>query len=173
MSKVCTKCGDEKPFSLFYKDAQKKDGISSSCKKCNQLATKSYYQKTSSPSRRNAKHGLSEKEYAVLWRTKNPEKIKQHRSNWESKNAHKIREKNMRRYISQTQQTPTWLSPAQKLEIEGMYLFCQIFKGFQVDHKIPIRGESVSGLHVPWNLQVLTDKQNRAKSNRLIDMENL
>jgi 5-methylcytosine-specific restriction endonuclease McrA len=36
-----------------------------------------------------------------------------------------------------------------------------------VDHIIPLQGRDVSGLHVPWNLQVITGSDNSRKGNRL------
>ncbi len=59
------------------------------------------------------------------------------------------------------QRIPKWAN----LEmIQEFYKNCP--KGMHVDHIIPLRGETVSGLHVENNLQYLTPSENSSKGAR-------
>ncbi len=74
------------------------------------------------------------------------------------------------------QATPKWLTAEHKLEIRLQYrLAIELSRrtGIRhaVDHIIPLIGDTICGLHVPWNLQVITQADNLKKSNKLIDTE--
>jgi 5-methylcytosine-specific restriction endonuclease McrA len=70
--------------------------------------------------------------------------------------------------------TPKWLTDTHKMEIRLKYrLAIELSRAtgerHAVDHIVPLHGDNVCGLHVPWNLQVLTQKDNLLKYNRMVD----
>jgi hypothetical protein len=100
--------------------------------------------------------------YIKLCRSKNPLKYKA------IKNAITAK-----RRSSKLQRTPPWLNKDHLKQIAQYY---QQAKQLQketgivhhVDHIIPLQGKTVSGLHVPWNLQILTASENIIKSNKIL-----
>jgi hypothetical protein len=61
--------------------------------------------------------------------------------------------------------TPTWLTEEHWAEMNVIYAEARRLTDengvpYHVDHIVPIRGGVVSGLHVPWNLRVITAEKN-------------
>ena len=68
--------------------------------------------------------------------------------------------------------TPSWLSAKQRYDIKQLYLIAVTMtkttgEQYVVDHIIPLHGVNVCGLHVPWNLRVITQEENLKKSNKV------
>lgn len=63
--------------------------------------------------------------------------------------------------------TPPWLTKEQRREMREFYIAAAARDGeWHVDHIVPLKGMNVCGLHVPWNLQIITGDENRRKGNK-------
>lgn len=104
------------------------------------------------------------REHRRKWAVQNPEKNKLTKTNYEKAHPENRRGASARRRARRLQARPSWLTREQRREIARIYRLCP--SGYEVDHIIPLQGSTVSGLHVPWNLQYLPIRVNRAKSNK-------
>lgn len=76
------------------------------------------------------------------------------------------------RKTAQINAAPTWLTPIHHAQIQEIYdlaaaLSVQTGVKHHVDHIVPLRGKTASGLHVPWNLRAIPAGVNCAKANKL------
>ena len=67
------------------------------------------------------------------------------------------------REITEIRQRPIWANLKKIMEI-----YVNRPEGYHVDHIIPLRGKTVSGLHVESNLQYLPALENMKKHNKFI-----
>lgn len=68
--------------------------------------------------------------------------------------------------------TPAWLTQEQRNDIKQLYIEARKLTKltgvkYEVDHIVPLINDDVCGLHVPWNLQVLSKDENLKKSNKI------
>jgi hypothetical protein len=182
MTKFCYKCKENKPLDAFGKNKSKKDGLSTECKPCKRTQDKQYY----------AKNSDSVKAVVAEYKTKNPEKVAQVKKNWYLENKQKFRVaakkwkaankekhyKSLKKYrinnpgkrnfltakyrAIKLEATPPWF---EKEQIRVVYKKAKEW-GFAVDHIVPLKGETVCGLHCWANLQLLDPSLNSSKSNK-------
>ena len=91
-------------------------------------------------------------------------------TDWQSDNRDSMNASAAKVRAKRNERQPKWIKDVFVQEIKIWYRRAQLIKRFtntlwEVDHIVPLNGKDVSGLHVPWNLQLLTKKQNREKTN--------
>lgn len=106
--------------------------------------------------------------------TRPAEQLRGYRNAWKENNKVQVRADTKARRRKHRQATPKWLSRKQKSEIRQIYQIAITMsqttgEQYVVDHIVPLRSDTVCGLHVPWNLRVITQEENLKKSNKLLD----
>ena len=164
--KQCTRCLEIKPTISFYKQTtNSKDGYQSHCKTCD-----------------NARK--------LIWKRANPVLIKTYAKTAEQKRLNDPKRREYRKELKKTlkakasnnasyakrraaklQRTPSWLTEQDLRVIKGFYTIAQMLSKvnnevWHVDHRIPLQGVFVSGLHVPSNLQLMRGIENETKRNK-------
>lgn len=109
---------------------------------------------------------------SAQWRQDNPEhaNTKIVKIKWKKENPIKVYAANANQRAARLQRVPLWLTKTQHKQIEQFYweaaeISKLVGEPYHVDHIVPLQGKTVSGLHVPWNLQILHAKENLKKGN--------
>jgi hypothetical protein len=174
--KECSKCGEVKDFTEFHRKKDSFDGFRAICKSCRKGEHTPYYEN----------HKETYNKNAVAWAKNNPDKAKaawkkhrdsnkearsEYKKEWIEKNRGAVNAYNSFRHSQRKQRTPVWLSEDDILKIKCLYQLATMYskesgEEWHVDHIVPLQGENVSGLHVPWNLRVIPASVNLRKYNK-------
>lgn len=131
------------------------------CVACNRAYANAHYS-------RNADDRKSK---VVAYRDKNPDKVKRWSDTSYQNNKPAAFARARKRDNAKINRTPAWLTEGHQRQIavffkEAKRLTKTTGIPHHVDHIVPLQGETVSGLHVPWNLQVVPAAYNLAKGNK-------
>jgi hypothetical protein len=133
------------------------------------------------------KRSLNNPNWHKEYYAKNPELHKQKTAKYRLEHPEKVRETQLlsmrkrkpqktaaerARQANKLKATPLWLTKNDYKEMEAVYISAKktsTFAGFDchVDHIVPLKGKDVCGLHVPWNLRVVSRSYNIKKFNHL------
>lgn len=188
-TKYCNKCGIGKELEAYSTDKRAKDGRQSTCRECTRAYQREKYaidpeykarrvakgkriygRKALDPEwmekERQRKYPLSR----AYWEA-NKDKMRADRLAWGKANRAKLRAILQKYRAAKIQRTPPWLTTDDFWMIEEAHRLAvdrTKLTGFawHVDHVVPLQGDLVSGLHVPWNLQVIPAADNVRKNNK-------
>jgi len=180
---ICKKCQQDKPEAEFYFKAAGR--LATSCKVCHNLQVKEW-QAVNKEKVRGYVRASCKKAY-----DENPEKFRKKslaRRAADREKSRKIVSKSYKKiYASRRERErarlsaasaarrrlpPNWLGAIFMAQIQEFYdvakaVTMQTGVMHHVDHIVPLNGKTVSGLHVPWNMQIISASENCAKGAKV------
>ncbi len=99
--------------------------------------------------------------------------VQEYRKKWRDNNPDLSRAQVSLRKRRHREATPPWVTQEQKRQMRSLYLSAQRLtkltgERYVVDHIVPLISDEVCGLHLPWNLRVITQEENLKKSNKMV-----
>ena len=164
MTFICFKCKLEKSIAEFHPRKDSKSGYRKSCKLCHnksKLISSRLYS-------RNNRQRLKIRELA--WKRANKKRVTGYSLASGKKYPDRRNARTAKYFANKKKRTPSWITKAHLKEIEEFYSLAKELQWLSeekltVDHIVPLCGKNVSGLHVPWNLQILPVSMNCKKNN--------
>lgn len=151
--KTCLICQISQPFDNFGASATGRLGLHPWCKPCVSEYGKARYANSASP-RYQRKSAAFIADYVPPRKDVTAQKNEMPGFRTAERVWFSLKKKN---------RIPPWVAFEDVLPI---YEAAARAKYFTVDHIVPLKGKLVSGLHVPWNLQLLTPSENSRKHAR-------
>ena len=164
--KYCATCNNLLLFNMFNISTREINNRDNSCKNCLNLRNRIRYSKHLDEEHNRSKiyrENNRDKEVArqKIYRENNKEKERDRSKKYYSSHKKEAFARSALRRARKIQRTPSWADAEKMKEI---YINCP--EGYHVDHKNPLQGKLVSGLHVENNLQYLTAEENLSKGNK-------
>ena len=180
--KICCICKVEKPISEFNKNKSKKDGLSTDCRECTKTYLEEYRLKNKDKllaqsrsfkdKNREAINAKNRERYHT-YKKLDPDFMHKQRlsgSRYKANNKGKVNAATAKRYTNKLKRSCITTK-------EDFIIIKEIYEKaakltestgikYHVDHIIPLNGLLVSGLHLPSNLQILTEQENCSKHNK-------
>jgi hypothetical protein len=194
--KTCRTCKSSKPLGEFYRRPDSPDGYRNECKPCwkkkcaqhyaNDRENQREYRRTYYRKKLAENPDFHKEKYWAdleLARQQNKENYLRHREKrvaqaveYAKNNRAKANATGKKYKAAKRNACPPWVLASPDLcgMMEDVYLQAQELTQetgvmHHVDHIIPLQGRGVCGLHVPWNLQVLTASENCSKQNKVLE----
>ncbi len=161
--KACQKCGGVERYTT-----------TGQCRTCLAVWQKTYSaqnrDKINARNRQRWPTDERRKKNQAAWRQANIDKCRKATQNWVKNNSVRMCVKANYRRLLKLRACPAWVD---KESLEPVYqkardMSKQTGTTYHVDHIVPINNPVVCGLHVPWNLQILTAEENIRKGNSFI-----
>jgi hypothetical protein len=168
MSLITRKKAKEEGLTKYYTGKPCKNGHVSeryvakgTCLECGKIANDKFH--TANPTKAC--------EWAIRYANRNKEKVLKKGRDYYHDNKAYFKEYSKRRKQFIKDRTPPWADIEKIREIYALSIELSEKTGIphHVDHIVPLRGKTVSGLHVHTNLRVIPAKENMQKKNRLIE----
>ena len=179
-TKVCTKCGENKPFSEYNKHKGGKFGLSGMCKECKKVYRKKWY--AENPNYNKEYYNTNREKLlkdTMVYKEKNKNKVDTNNKLYRKNNKDIISDRNRvykdnnreKVYANCAKRRARKKNACVELTEQELYtiklyykLSTSIGKEYHVDHIVPL---NKGGLHYPDNLQILHKQDNLSKNDKL------